>query len=196
MKFGPLRRLYHWVLGWAEHEAALWALFAIAFAESSFFPIPPDVLLIALALGNPLRGFTFAAICTAGSVLGGIAGYGSGILFADLAHRMLGWFASPATIESVRQSFDRDTFVAIAIAGFTPIPYKVFTIAAGVFGVSFPIFVLASIVSRGARFHLEAILIRFYGDKAKRVLETRFEWITIVGGIVLVGGFLCVKYVF
>jgi membrane protein YqaA with SNARE-associated domain len=194
MKFGPLRRLYHWVLGWADHRAALWALFAIAFAESSFFPIPPDVLLIALALGNPLKGFVFATICTVGSVLGGIAGYGIGLLLTGVAHTMLGWFASDATIAAVHRQFEENTFLAIAIAGFTPIPYKVFTIAAGVFGVSFPVFVVASVVSRGARFFLEAVLIRFFGEKAKGVLESKFEWITIGGGVLLVGGFLCIKY--
>jgi membrane protein YqaA with SNARE-associated domain len=196
MKFGPLRRLYHWVLGWADHPSAVWALFAIAFVESSCFPIPPDVLLIALALGRPTGGFWFAAVCTVGSVVGGIAGYGIGMSLSGVAHTLLGWFASEATIESVRRSFEENTFMAIAIAGFTPIPYKVFTIAAGVFGVSFPVFVLASVLSRGARFFLEAVLIRFFGEKAKAVLETKFEWITIGGAILLVGGFLCIKYVF
>src|SRR5207247_2181329 len=96
---------------------------------------------------------------------------------------LLGWFASDATIESVRRSFEENTFLAIAIAGFTPIPYKVFTIAAGIFGVSFPVFVLASVLSRGARFFLEAVLLRFFGEKAKAVLETKFEWITIGGAV-------------
>lgn len=194
MKFGPLRRLYHWTLGWANHKAATVALFVLAFAESSFFPIPPDVLLVALALGRPTGAFRFAAVCAAGSVLGGIAGYGIGLGLTDVAHRMLHWFASDATIADVQRKFAENTFLAIAIAGFTPIPYKVFTIAAGIFHVSFPVFVAASLVSRGTRFFLEAILIRRYGEKAKGILETKFEIITIVGTIVLVGGFLAIKY--
>jgi membrane protein YqaA with SNARE-associated domain len=196
VKFGPLRRLYHWVLGWATHPSATWALFLIAFAESSFFPIPPDVLLIALGLGRPTEAFRFATVCTAGSVIGGMAGYAIGILVEPLAHTMLGWFADAATIEKVRQQFDENTFLYVAIAGFTPIPYKVFTILAGVAHVSFPVFVLASIASRGARFFLEAVLLRIYGEKAKGLLESKFEWITIIGGVVLVAGFLCIKYVF
>lgn len=194
MNFGPLRRLYHWTLGWANHKAATVALFVLAFAESSFFPIPPDVLLVALALGKPTGAFKFAAICTAGSVLGGMAGYAIGLGLTDVAHKMLEWFASEETIATVQRKFEENTFLAIAIAGFSPIPYKVFTIAAGIFHVSFPVFVLASIVSRGTRFFLVALLIRKFGEKAKGVLETKFELITIVGTIVLVGGFIAVKY--
>jgi membrane protein YqaA with SNARE-associated domain len=194
--FRPLRRLYHWVLGWAGRPAASWALFAIAFAESSFFPIPPDILLIALALGKPDFALRFAGICTVGSVLGGIAGYGLGLLLSGVAHDMLLWFTSPEVIESVRQKFEENTFMAIAIAGFTPIPYKVFTLAAGIFGVPFGTFVLASVLSRGTRFYLEAVILRRFGEPAKQFLEKRFELITILGGILLVGGFLAIEYLF
>jgi membrane protein YqaA with SNARE-associated domain len=191
-----LRRLYHWVLGWANRPAALWALFCISFAESSFFPIPPDVLLIPLCLGKPKLGFRFAAVCTAASVLGGMAGYGIGYLSTDLAHRMLHWFASDSVIETVRRQFDENTFLYVAIAGFTPVPYKVFTIAAGIFHVNFPLFVAASVCSRGARFFLEAIFIRLWGERAKAFLEKRFELATILFALALLGGFLAVKYLF
>ena len=196
MKFGPLRRLYHWTIGWADRPSAAWALFAIAFAESSFFPIPPDVLLLALGLGQPKKALRFAAICTAGSVLGGIVGYGIGALLTGPATDFLNFLTTPKTIAEVRRQFGENTFLYVAIAGFTPIPYKVFTIAAGIFGVNFPVFVAASLCSRGARFFLEAIFLRIYGEKAKGFLETKFEWVTIGGGIVLVGGFLAVKYLF
>ncbi len=196
MKFGPLRRLYHWTLGWADHPSAAWALFGIAFAESSFFPIPPDVLLIALGLGDPRRSLRFAAICTAGSVIGGAAGYAIGTALTDVAHVLLGWFADAATLARVKAQFDENTFLYVAIAGFTPVPYKVFTIAAGIFRVSFPVFMLASVVSRGARFFLEAVLMRYFGERARDVLEKKFEWVTVVGAVVFVGGFLAVKYVF
>jgi len=194
MKFGPLRRLYHWTIGWADHPSAAIALFAIAFAESSFFPIPPDVLLIALGIGDTRLAFRFAAITTVGSVLGGMAGYGIGLLLTGFAHTMLGWFASPETIEAVRRKFDENTFLAVAVAGFTPIPYKVFTIAAGIFRVDFTVFVAASVFSRGTRFFLEAVLLRLWGERAKTFIEKRFEWVTVVGAVVLVGGFLAVKY--
>ena len=191
-----LHRLYHWVLGWSDHPSALWALFGIAFAESSFFPIPPDVLLIPLCFGKPLRGFRFAAVCTLGSVLGGMAGYGIGLLFTDVGHTMIGWFASDSTIETVRRQFDENTFLYVAIAGFTPVPYKVFTIAAGMFHVNFPVFVFASVLSRGARFFLEAGLVRLFGERARLFLEKRLELATLVLAALGVGGFLAVKYLF
>lgn len=196
MRFGPLRRLYHWVVGWADHGAALWALFGISFAESSFFPIPPDVLLVPLCLGKPKRGHVPAAVCTAASVLGGMAGYAIGFWLTGFAHDLLAVFASKATIEEVRRQFDENTFLYVAIAGFTPIPYKVFTISAGIFGVSFPGFVAASLLSRGARFFLEALLVRWFGERAKAFLETRFEVATVVLVVLGVAGFLAVKYLF
>ena len=196
MNFGPLRRLYHWTLGWAQRPAGTWALFVIAFAESSCFPIPPDVLLIALGIGAPRRAWWFATVCTVGSVLGGMAGYGIGLGLEGFGRTILGWFSDAATFDRVKAQFAENTFVAVALAGFTPIPYKVFTIAAGIFRVDFATFVVASVVSRGARFFLEALLMRFFGEKARDVLEKRFEWITIGGAVVLVGGFLAVKYLF
>jgi membrane protein YqaA with SNARE-associated domain len=196
MNFGPLRRLYHWTLGWADHPSAVWALFVLAFAESSFFPIPPDILLIALALGAPKRAYWFAGVCTVGSVLGGIAGYGIGMALEDFGRWMLRVVSNDETFALVQRKFDENTFVAVALAGFTPIPYKVFTIAAGIFRVDFATFVVASVMSRGARFYLEAVLLRVWGEKAKEILEKRFEWITIGGAVLLVGGFLAIKYLF
>jgi membrane protein YqaA with SNARE-associated domain len=196
MIFRALRRLYAWTVGWAARPSASWALFGISFAESSCFPIPPDVLLCALGLGAPRRAWWFATVCTAGSVIGGAVGYGIGLLATDLAHTLLRLFATDATIASVKWQFDANTFLYIAIAGFTPIPYKVFTIAAGIFQVSFPVFMLASIVSRAGRFFMEATILRFFGDRARYILEKRFEWITVAFTVALVGGFLVVKYLF
>ena len=196
MNFGPLRRLYHWTIAWADRPSGTWALFALAFAESSFFPIPPDVLLVALALGRPTKSYRFAAICTAGSVLGGIAGYGLGLLLTEPATRFLHWLASDETIATVKRQFEENTFLWVAVAGFTPIPYKVFTIAAGIFHVNFPVFVAASVCSRGARFYLEAVAIRYFGEKAKAFLEKRFEIVTLALAVLGIGGFLAVKYLF
>jgi membrane protein YqaA with SNARE-associated domain len=194
--FGPLRRLYHWVVGWADRPAALRALFVISFAESSFFPIPPDVLLIPLCLGRPRRAHVFATVCTVASVLGGMAGYALGYALTDAAHHLLGWITTPAVVEKVHAQFAENAFLYVVIAGFTPIPYKVFTISAGIFGISFPVFVAASILSRGARFFLEAILIRLFGERAKTFLETRFELATIAIVVLGVAGFFAVKYLF
>ncbi len=196
MIFGPLRRLYRWTLGWADHPSALWALFAIAFVESSCFPIPPDVLLIPLCFGMPRAGWRFASICTAGSVIGGIAGYGIGLLLTDVGRNLILTFSSQHTLEVVQDQIQRNTFLYIAIAGFTPIPYKVFTIAAGMFHVSFPVFVAASVVSRGARFFLEAGGVRLFGERARGFLEKRFEMATLVVAALGIGGFLAVKYLF
>lgn len=196
MKLGPLRRLYHWTLSWAERPAGTWALFLLAFAESSCFPIPPDVLLVALCLGAPPKSYRFAAVCTLGSVLGGMAGYGIGVALEDFGRWLLRTLSDDATFEAVRGKFAENTFLAIALAGFTPIPYKVFTIAAGIFRVDLATFVVASTLSRGLRFFLEAALLRRYGEAARDLLEKRFEWITIGGAVVLVGGFVAVKYLF
>jgi membrane protein YqaA with SNARE-associated domain len=190
------RRLYRWVVGWADRPAALVALFVISFAESSFFPIPPDVLLIPLCFGRPRRGHVFAGVCTLASVLGGMAGYGLGTWASGLGHDLVVFFSSEATFEVVRRQFEENTFLYVAIAGFTPIPYKVFTISAGIFHVSFPVFVLASVLSRGARFFLEAGVVRLFGDRAREFLERRFELATIVLALLGVGGFLAVKFLF
>lgn len=192
----PLRRLYHWTLGWAEHPSALWALFAIAFLESSCFPIPPDVLLVPLCFGMPLKGWRFAAICTAGSVIGGMAGYGIGLLLTDFGRNLILTFSNEHTLGVVQQQMQENTFLYIAIAGFTPIPYKVFTIAAGMFHVDFPTFVAASVVSRGARFFLEAGVVRLFGERARHFLEKRLEVTTVVVAALGIGGFLAVKYLF
>lgn len=194
MTFGPLRRLYHWTIGWADRPGGAIALFCVAFTQASFFPIPCDILLVALMIGRPDKALRLAAICTAGSVLGGMAGYLIGYSFRGPALDFLRWMSSDATIELVRQKFDDNEFLAILIAGFTPVPYKVFTIAAGVFSQNFPIFVAASVLSRGIRFFFEAMLVRRFGPQAKEILEKRFELITIVGGIVVIGGFVLIKY--
>ncbi|MCR4302159.1 MAG: DedA family protein, partial [Sulfuricaulis sp.] len=166
--FRPLRRLYDWVLSWAHHRHAPLALFLLAFAESSFFPIPPDVLLIALALGIPTRAFRLALITTAGSVLGGLAGYAIGYGFmASVGQWILDLYNFHAQFEKIRNLYLEYDIWAVAVAGFTPIPYKVFTIAAGAFDMDVWRFTLASLVSRGARFFLLAWLINHYGAAIK-----------------------------
>lgn len=196
MIFGPLRRLYHWTIGWADHPAGAIALFCVAFTQASFFPIPCDVLLVALMVGRPEKSFRFAAICTAGSVLGGMAGYLIGFTLREPALDFLRWMSSDATIEAVRAKFADNLFLAIVLASISPIPFKVFTIAAGVFEQNFAIFVLAATLARGARFFAWAVGLRRFGPQAREILEKRFELITIVGSILLVGGFVALKYLF
>jgi len=194
---GALRRLYHWVLGWADRPGGTWALFGIAFAEASFFPIPPDVLLIPLALGRVRRSLWFALVCTAGSVLGAIGGYAIGaFLFASIGRPILELYDGVDQFAHLGQLFDENLLLTLGTAGFTPIPFKVFTIAAGAFGVSFPAFVAISALSRGARFFLVAGLIRLFGEPIRKFIERYFNLLTIAFVVLLVLGFLAVSILF
>jgi len=185
-----LRRAYHWTLSWAEHPFAGRALLFIAVIEASVFPIPPDILLIALALGRPMSAFKFAGLATVGSVVGAIIGYAIGMfLFTAVAQPVIEFYHATGRFEHVQQWFIEYGVAIILIAGFSPIPFKVFTIAAGAFGLPFLPFVLASIVSRGARFYLVAALLRWGGDRLRAFVEKYFEWLTIAVAVVVVGGF-------
>jgi len=191
----PIRRVYDWVLSWAETPYGIPALFVLAFMESSFFPIPPDVLLIALALAVPTRSFRFAAICTAGSVLGGLFGYFIGYaLWTTFEPYLINRVFSQETFESVTHKYNEYGELAVFIAAFTPIPYKVFTVAAGVAKLNILGFTAASIVGRGARFFLVALLIRALGPRAKQWIDEYFNMVTVIGTILLIGGFLVIKY--
>jgi membrane protein YqaA with SNARE-associated domain len=197
-----VRRTYDWVLGWSRSRWGEAALFVLAFAESSFFPIPPDVLLIALCLGNPRRSLRYAAICTVGSVLGGMGGYAIGYFLwqnaagdpTGLAQWCYAHLFSPEQFELVRAKFEASNFLAIFTAGFTPIPYKVFTIAGGVFHIDFQTFVLASVVSRGLRFFIIAGLIQRFGPPIKIFIDKYFNLLAIVFTVLLIGTFVLVKY--
>lgn len=202
-----VRALYDWTLAWAESRYATPALFVLAFVESSFFPIPPDVLLIALAVAKPTRSFFFASVATIGSVMGGIFGWWLGTAFwqalgvhgpcaefggGDLLFSHVPGFTCEV-FGKVRDLYAKDAVLYLFIAAFTPIPYKVFTIAAGVFSINLPVLIAASLVGRGARFFLVAALIRRFGAPIRRFLESRFELMTIAFAILLVGGVAAVK---
>ena len=189
-----VKSLYDWMLHWAETPYGSWALGLLAFAESSFFPLPPDPLLIALALGAPHKALWFALVCSAASVAGGILGYLIGMgLMGTVGNRILRFYGAEGKWDSIKQLFDRYDAWAVAIAGFTPIPYKVFTIAAGAFRIRFATFVIASIVGRSARFFLVAGLIYFYGDVIRTFIDRYFNLLSIVFIVLLVLGFLLVK---
>lgn len=194
-KRGLVRRLYDWVLHWAETPYALPALFVLSFAESSFFPIPPDVLLIALCIGNVQKGYRFAAWCSIASVLGGMAGYGIGaLLWTDgVRDFFTTYIFSQEKFDYVGGLYEHWNFWIVFVAAFTPIPYKVITITAGVFGVNFPLFVLASAIGRSARFFLVAWLFRRFGPPIKDFIERRFGLVTVLGTALLIGGFLAFK---
>ena len=194
---GLLKRLYDWVLHWAHTPYGTAALFLLAFTESSFFPIPPDVLLIALALGLPSKAFKFASVCTLGSVLGGMLGYVIGMMFFDLiGYRILEFYGFMEKFELVKNMYLQYDVWFVGAAGFTPIPYKVFTIAAGTFHMEFFRFVFVSAVSRGARFFIVSWLIWKFGKPINSFINKYFNLLTLLFIILLVLGFIVVKFLF
>ena len=193
--FSWLRAIYDWVLGFAERPEGERALFLIAFAEASFFPIPPDMLLIPLAVGAPGKALRFAAVCTVGSVLGAMLGYLLGLQFYEvLGRRIIEFYGAQDGYQQTRELYQNWDAIAVAVAGFTPIPYKVFTIAAGVFHINFLTFLLASLLSRGTRFFLVGGLILWFGPEIKRFMDRYFNLLTVVFGVLMIGGFLILKY--
>ena len=200
-KPGMLRRLYDWVLHWADTKHATPALFTLSLAESSFFPIPPDVLLAPLCLGNRSRAFRFAFWCSLASVIGGVIGYGIGVfLWEDAGVSQLFYDYVPGftqeTFTKVQGHYDHWNFWIVFAAGFTPLPFKVITITAGVFGINFWMFLLASVVGRSARFYLVAFLLNRYGARVQTLIDRHFGWITLAVCVVGIGGFVALKYVF
>ena len=190
-------RVYDWVLHWAAHKHAVAALFLIALAEASFFPIPPDVLLIAMCLAQPRRSLGYALVATAGSVTGGLIGYGIGWsiwqgietwAFTNLS--FLGF--TQGNFHKVQELYRDNAFLALFGAAFSPIPYKVFTIAAGVFGVGIPVFLLASFVGRAGRFSIVAVMLWWFGPPIKKFIDKYLGWLTLAFLILLVGGFILI----
>jgi len=190
-----LRRLYDWVLHWAKTPYGTWALFLLAFCESSFFPIPPDVLLIALAVAVPKKAFKYALVCSAGSLFGGCFGYLIGWQFmVGLGDGIIRFYGLQDKYEYIRRLYVTYDAWAVGIAGLTPIPYKVFTITAGAFRINFVVFLVASAVSRSARFFLVGGLIYLFGPKIQSFIDRYFNTLVIVFVILLVLGFIVIKY--
>jgi len=185
-----IHELKEWTVSWAQSENAVFALFGLAFAESSFFPIPPDLLLIVMSLNSPGHALSYALVCTAGSTVGGAFGYGLG---KGGGRPLLKRFVSERKIRLVHDYFRKYEAWAIGIAGFTPIPYKIFTLSAGVFYIDFVKFILVSLVSRGARFFLVAGLIALFGEYITGFIERYFNLLSILFVVLLVGGFYAVK---
>jgi len=199
------RRLYDWVLHWAETPYGGWALFLISFAESSFFPVPPDVLLAPLTLGARRKWWKFALSCSVASVLGAVLGY---LIGAFLWLGVSGEFTPVATFffdhvpgfseevyHKMGEKYEQYNFWIVFTAGFTPIPFKVITITAGVFKVNFLIFLIASAVSRSARFFLVSVLFYKFGPTVKPFIDKYFNWLCLLFMVLLIGGFVVLKMV-
>jgi membrane protein YqaA with SNARE-associated domain len=196
MAWAMLRRFYDSVIALSERPAAPVWLFCIAFVEASFFPVPPDALLIPMALAQPRRAFWFAAICTAGSVLGGALGYAIGFyLFARLAQPIIHFYHYQAAFAAFQAKFAQYGVWVILIKGLTPIPYKIVTIAAGAAAFSFVLFMAASVLTRGFRFFLLAVLLRIFGEQVRVFIERRLGLVTSLVAAGIVGGFLILKFV-
>ncbi|MGB5287560.1 MAG: YqaA family protein [Ignavibacteriaceae bacterium] len=199
-----LRNLYDWVLHWSKTPYGTAALFLLAFAESSFFPIPPDALLIAMVLGSTKKAFRFAFICLVGSVSGALLGYAIGHYLwwtpsneftgiAEFFFNNIPGFTPQAFYDIQKLYVDYDFWI-IFTAGFTPLPYKVITISSGAFNINIVMFIVASIISRGARFFLVAALIWKFGPQIKSFIDKYFNWLAIAFTVLLIGGFVAIKY--
>ena len=198
------RRLYNWVLHWADTPYGSWALFALSFAESSCFPVPPDVLLAPLTLGARKKWWRFALSCSLASVLGGVLGYAIGYwLWWDGGDQ----FSSIATFffdnipgftyenfEKMQRKYELYSFWIVFLAGFTPLPYKLITITAGAFNINFGMFLIASTIGRAARFFLVAGLFGRFGGAIKPFVDKYFNWLCLAFGALLIAGFLAIKY--
>ncbi|MEL6374707.1 MAG: YqaA family protein [Pseudomonadota bacterium] len=192
-----MHALYRWTMGLAAHAHARWALFWVAFVESSFFPIPPDVLLLPMVLARRLQAWVYASICTIGSVLGGLAGYAIGyFLYDTVGKRVLEVYGHADKFEQFSSQYNEYGAWIVFIAGVTPFPYKVITIASGVAGLNLLVFLIASVIARGLRFFAVAALLYFFGPPIKAFIEKWLNLLSILFVIVLVGGFIALRYVF
>ncbi len=191
-----MQNLYNWTLHWAKAKHAPWALFFIAFIESSFFPVPPDVLLIAMVVADKKKWLRHAAICTLGSVCGALLGYFIGwALYEFIGKFIVTTYHLEAVMDLVGKKYAENAFLTVFTAAFTPIPYKVITIGAGLFKISVMTLVIASIIGRAGRFFMVAGALRIFGDKIKNVIEKYFDILSIVFVLLLAGGFLVLKYI-
>jgi membrane protein YqaA with SNARE-associated domain len=192
-----LRRLYQWCIDAAGKPHAAWALGAVSFTESSFFPIPPDTMLVPMALARPDKAYYYAAVCTLASVLGGMLGYVIGaFLYDSVGLWLISLYGYGDKVEAFREAYAKWGSLIILIKGVTPIPYKIVTITSGFAGYNFFLFVLFSIITRGARFYLSAFLLSRYGPQVRETIEKRLGFWFTVFLVVLIGGVVLAVYVF
>ena len=192
-----LRRLYDWCIAAAHKRSAPWIMGSVSFAESSIFPIPPDVMLIPMSLARPEKAYSYALLCTWTSVAGGIVGYLIGaVLYDSLGQWLIQLYGYGDRVEQFRAAYAEWGAWIILLKGLTPIPYKLVTITSGFAGYNFLLFVLFSVITRGARFFVLAFLLHRYGPYAREIIEKRLGLWTAIGAAALVGGFFIVYGVF
>lgn len=188
------RKIYDWTIHWSRTKQATKALFAVAFVESSFFPVPPDVLLIAMVGAHPKNWLRDATICTAGSVLGALLGYLIGWGFYETAGKfIINAYHMEAVVELIGRKYAENAFLTVFTAAFTPIPYKAITITAGIFRIPLPVLVIASIIGRAGRFFLVASALRIFGKKLQDKIEKYFDIFSVIFVLLLIAGFLLLK---
>jgi len=192
-----LRRAYDWCIAAAHRPYALWLMGFVSFVESSFFPVPPDVMLIPMSLAQPKRAWTYATVCTLTSVAGGVLGYAIGALLYDsVGHWLISLYGYGDKVEAFREAYARWGTLIILIKGVTPIPYKIVTITSGFAGYNIWLFVAFSFVARGMRFYLVAFLLSRYGEIAREIIEKRLAFWFTLGVVVLLVGIFAAIYLF
>jgi len=191
-----LRRLYDWCIDAAHKPHASWLMGAVSFAESSFFPVPPDVMMVPMALARPDRAWHYALICTITSVAGGILGYAIGALLYDsVGHWLIQLYGYGEKVEAFREAYARYGAWIILLKGLTPIPYKIVTITSGFADYNFWLFVVLSLITRGGRFFAAAFLLHRYGAWARSIIEERLGlWVALTAVIIVLGFFIVVKF--
>ncbi len=191
-----IRKLYDWTMSLAGHRNASGALFGVSFVESSFFPVPPDIMLVPMVLAERLKAWWFATICTVGSVLGGIAGYAIGyFLFEAVGQPLFEFYGYAEKFQKFAAQYNDYGAWVVFIAGVTPFPYKVITIASGATALNFAVFVIASIAARALRFFIVAGLLYWFGPPIRDFIEKRLGLVFTVFMVLLIGGFVAIKYV-
>lgn len=192
-----LRRLYDWCIAAAHKPFATWIMGAVSFIESSFFPIPPDAMLIPMSLARPDRAFYYATVCTWTSVAGGLLGYAIGaILYDSVGQWLISLYGYGGKVEAFREAYNEYGAWIILLKGLTPIPYKIVTITSGFAGYNLALFIVFSIIARGLRFYLVAFVIHRYGERARAILEERLEFWAILALILIVAGIVASLYLF
>jgi membrane protein YqaA with SNARE-associated domain len=192
-----LRRIYDWCINAAGKPRASWILAIVSFAESSFFPVPPDVMLIPMSLARPDKAWFYATLCTATSVAGGILGYLIGaVLYDSVGHYLIALYGYGDKVEAFREAYNQYGAWIILLKGLTPIPYKIVTITSGFAGYNIFLFVVLSIIARGMRFYLVAFLLNRYGEQARAIIEERLGFWVTIGTVVLILGIVAALYLF
>ena len=192
-----LRRLYDWCIEAAHKPYATWMLGLVSFIESSFFPIPPDAMLIPMSIARPERAYFYATLCTLTSVAGGILGYAIGALLYDsVGQWLIALYGYGQKVDAFREAYNQYGAWIILLKGLTPIPYKIVTITSGFAGYNLLAFVGLSVIARGMRFYLLAFLLHRYGERARQILEERLEMWTLIAALVLVAGIVAAVYLF